>query len=162
MRSRCQSVEKLGFLPKFPIAPLFSNFDRQEGCFAPWLDCEKFQKNNGLGHLNASAKSNRDCPCSRITLRAKDSTSYLGRAVNRQPCLPRGMTRRGFPALRVAHRDGDCFLYRRATLYWHNSGANSLQKYMRIFQKVWHKILNISRPCGQILMKSCPAGAKTM
>ena len=29
------------------------------------------------------------------------------------------------------------------------------------FGKIWHKILNISRPCGQILMKSCPAGAKT-
>ena len=62
----------------------------------------------------------------------------------------------------MARRDGDCFLCRRATFYWHNSGANSLQKCMRIFRKFWHKILNISRPCGQILMKSCPAGAKTM
>ena len=63
---------------------------------------------------------------------------------------------------KAARRDGDCFLCRRATFYWRNSGANSLQKCMRIFQKNWHKILNISRPCGQILMKSCPAGAKTM
>ena len=62
----------------------------------------------------------------------------------------------------MARRDGDCFLCQRATFYWHNSGANSLQKCMRIFEKILHKILNISRPCGQILMKSCPAGAKTM
>ena len=62
----------------------------------------------------------------------------------------------------VARRDGDCFLCRRAILFWHNSGANSLQKCMRIFWNFLHKILNISRPCGQILMKSCPAGAKTM
>ena len=39
---------------------------------------------------------------------------------------------------------------------------SSLQKCMRFFGNFWHKILNISRPCGQILMKSCPAGAKTM
>ena len=64
--------------------------------------------------------------------------------------------------LNLARTDGDCFLCRRATLYWHNSGANSLQKCMRIFRKFLHKNLNISGPCGQILMKSCPAGAKTM
>ena len=62
---------------------------------------------------------------------------------------------------KMASRDGDCFLCRRVIFYWHNSRANSLQTCMRIFGKFWHKILNISRPCGQILMKSCSAGAKT-
>jgi len=61
---------------------------------------------------------------------------------------PRGNTVDGLP--------------RASKFYWHNSGANSLQKCMRFFGIFLHKILNISRPCGQILMKSCPAGAKTM
>ena len=91
----------------------------------------------------------------------------MGTCVSRKsPSLraPRAETRLTvYRALRsLARRDGDCFLCRRATFDWHNSGANSLQMCMRFFQKIWQKILNISRPCGQILMKSCPAGAKTM
>ena len=41
-----------------------------------WI-LRNFEKNWGPGHLNASAKSNRNCPCKRITLRAKPTLSQL-------------------------------------------------------------------------------------
>mgnify|MGYP000090550781 CR=1 FL=1 len=41
------------------------------------LDFEQFLKKYGPGQKIASAKLKRNCPCSRITHRGKDSTSYV-------------------------------------------------------------------------------------
>ena len=59
------------------------------------LDFEQFWKNYSPGQTIASAKLKRNCPCGRITHRGKDCTSYVMRAVNRQPGFRPG-TRRVF------------------------------------------------------------------
>ena len=48
-------------------------------------DFKKTLKTAPSGHQTPGDHRRANCPCRRITLRAKGSTSYLRRAVNRQP-----------------------------------------------------------------------------
>ena len=92
---------------------------------------------------------------------------YLGRAVNRQPCLPRGMTRRALLRLKQLSQTTD-FIFSGPSLRhlyakpWASSKAICRRKILTTNQHTWVPT-TIKNPQHkqQLRRKSCPTRAQT-
>jgi len=76
-------------------------------------------------------------------------------------CVRRGIAFRVSIRIRLLFFSWDFHIEAKRSVSTSPARGNTVDGLPRA-SKFLHKILNISRPCGQILMKSCPAGAKTM
>ena len=59
----------------------------------------------------------------------------LGRAVNRQPCLPHGMTRRAFPLLEITYRQNNLKMIQKCSPTYADHFMLFCQRVQNIFRK---------------------------